>query len=1175
MRFDSLKLKAYGHFTDYLINFDDNKNFHLLYGPNEAGKSTTLRSISNFLYGFPQKTNDAFLHGNSHLRIEGQLRKLNGEVLSYIRRKGRKNTVLSLDETPMNEKVVEQFLQGLSESQFKSMFALNHETLREGGESLLHSGGSAGEGLFAAASGITILRSIMDNLTKETGNLYKKTGSIPQLNKLLQQEKELNKKMAENQLKIQTWKDLERQYHDGKKEIEKLINKVKELRQTQRKLDRIKQMLPKISTRQDLMQKMADLGDVPTLPDDVTKIRSSAETNFQSAMRDKQKLEKDMADIQEQLQKIEIPKQLLDQASIVDALYREFQSYQSHVNRIPELEGKRKQFKDQVLTLMKEIDGAHDDFENVSMFRLSAEKKETIRELIKEKPLLDQNLTNSVEERKKSERELLSKKNELANMQELPSIDELEAVIDKVKRADAIEATIEKLAKACNQQKRDINEAIRLLPLWEGSEDKFATFTVPVLTETIKKFEKEQNELVLKRQKIQEQIKLQQDSIEQYEESIRQLDSRAEIPSEEKLLDIRKTRDTGWKIIRKKVQSGVWDENLEAYTNGENIEVVFEKQVQEADQISDTMRIAAEQVGEKNKLLADIKTCKAKIADLEEKESSLRAELKSWEEGWSELWKATGISPLTPVEMQEWLGKYSEIKASISELKSNLEELHELEEKKEQLKTEMIQVLTTFGKASLDKSLNELLLTSEQQLKAIRELTSKQENLKATISDLEQKVSGYENQIKDQNALIEGWKTKWFQAVQGTTISKEASPSVAEKILQQYEKCAKDYDSYLEIDKQQHAIREQIQLFEDKVNELLQTLQMNLDEPNPAFSVNKLYTILQKAKEDQVTLSNLTTQYEKLQTSLKETTRNVEKEQAILVTLYHQANCHNLDELKEIEGKFMQKKTFMQSLYSIEEEMLSQGNGKSIQELIHEASPFDDDLIEGDLESIETELEMIENERSEIEQAYGVVKKEYEEKVQGITTGSVEVEQEKSSVHAQIATLTEQYVQLKLASILLQKGIEEYRNRNQDPILMKAGEIFKQLTLDSFIDLTVDYDEKDQPILIGVKNTGEKVTVEGMSDGTTDQLYLALRIASIEAYMKENMPIPFIVDDILVHFDDERSKQTLKILLELSKHTQIIFFTHHSRLLEIMKEISTEKEYQLIEINHKEPVLQV
>lgn len=43
-------------------------------------------------------------------------------------------------------------------------------------------------------------------------------------------------------------------------------------------------------------------------------------------------------------------------------------------------------------------------------------------------------------------------------------------------------------------------------------------------------------------------------------------------------------------------------------------------------------------------------------------------------------------------------------------------------------------------------------------------------------------------------------------------------------------------------------------------------------------------------------------------------------------------------------------------------------------------------------------------------------------------------------------------------------------------------------------------------------------------------------------------PMPFIVDDILVHFDDERSKATLGLLAELAKKTQVIMFTHQSAL---------------------------
>jgi len=162
---------------------------------------------------------------------------------------------------------------------------------------------------------------------------------------------------------------------------------------------------------------------------------------------------------------------------------------------------------------------------------------------------------------------------------------------------------------------------------------------------------------------------------------------------------------------------------------------------------------------------------------------------------------------------------------------------------------------------------------------------------------------------------------------------------------------------------------------------------------------------------------------------------------------------------------------------------------------------------------------------------------------------------------------------VKLASALLQKGIEFYRSQNQNPILRRASEIFAQLTLRSFAGLTVDYNEQDEPVLMGVRENGEKVPVSGMSDGTTDQLYLSLRLASIEKFAAENEPLPFIVDDILVHFDDERSKETLKVLLELSAHTQIIFFTHHERLVDMMNEIAPQEAVQFLALHGREAVL--
>jgi uncharacterized protein YhaN len=71
-----------------------------------------------------------------------------------------------------------------------------------------------------------------------------------------------------------------------------------------------------------------------------------------------------------------------------------------------------------------------------------------------------------------------------------------------------------------------------------------------------------------------------------------------------------------------------------------------------------------------------------------------------------------------------------------------------------------------------------------------------------------------------------------------------------------------------------------------------------------------------------------------------------------------------------------------------------------------------------------------------------------------------------------------------------------------------------------------------------------------MSTGTRDQLYLALRLANLEQYLENAEPMPFVVDDILIQFDDGRARATLATLADFSAKTQVILFTHHGRDIE-------------------------
>src|SRR3546814_14997694 len=79
-----------------------------------------------------------------------------------------------------------------------------------------------------------------------------------------------------------------------------------------------------------------------------------------------------------------------------------------------------------------------------------------------------------------------------------------------------------------------------------------------------------------------------------------------------------------------------------------------------------------------------------------------------------------------------------------------------------------------------------------------------------------------------------------------------------------------------------------------------------------------------------------------------------------------------------------------------------------------------------------------------------------------------------------------------------------------------------------------------------------------MSEVTTDQLFLALRLAAVEQSIAAGVRLPFLADDLFVNFDDERSEAGFRVLAELARSTQVLFFTHHPHLAAIARSVVGE-----------------
>src|SRR5438132_7829982 len=184
MKLLRLDLIAFGPFSGVSLNLaGGSEGLHLIYGPNEAGKSSALRALGQMFFGIPGQTSDDFVHSYKDLRVGAWIRDDHGAELEFIRRKANSKTLRGPNDADVvEEAVLRRFLGAIDQDTFRTMFGINNVTLAEGGKAIVEGGGDIGALLFAAGAGIGDLRNVQQTLDKEANDLFLARGTAKPLN---------------------------------------------------------------------------------------------------------------------------------------------------------------------------------------------------------------------------------------------------------------------------------------------------------------------------------------------------------------------------------------------------------------------------------------------------------------------------------------------------------------------------------------------------------------------------------------------------------------------------------------------------------------------------------------------------------------------------------------------------------------------------------------------------------------------------------------------------------------------------------------------------------------------------------------------------------------------------------------------------------------------------------
>ena len=154
------------------------------------------------------------------------------------------------------------------------------------------------------------------------------------------------------------------------------------------------------------------------------------------------------------------------------------------------------------------------------------------------------------------------------------------------------------------------------------------------------------------------------------------------------------------------------------------------------------------------------------------------------------------------------------------------------------------------------------------------------------------------------------------------------------------------------------------------------------------------------------------------------------------------------------------------------------------------------------------------------------------------------IKSEAYDLQQRLGELQAQYDALALAIETLRDANDEMQQRFSPRLGQRAGEIMHALTGGEYERLAFD-----RSLAAEAKRSGDTLAhpTVFLSQGTADQLYLALRLAICELALPEDCSCPLILDDALVNFDNVRMGYALELLRQIARTRQVILFSCHDR----------------------------
>ncbi|MSP63350.1 MAG: hypothetical protein EXR72_24005 [Myxococcales bacterium] len=519
---------------------------------------------------------------------------------------------------------------------------------------------------------------------------------------------------------------------------------------------------------------------------------------------------------------------------------------------------------------------------------------------------------------------------------------------------------------------------------------------------------------------------------------------------------------------------------------------------------------------------------------------------------WRAAWHASGISPLPPKEMLAWLERHERLIGLVQKLSEAESQRDATARRVDRHREALAEALLPLGEVPDPEAplaaLIELAVAVSRALATARQL---REQLVARTKQLDAGRVDLEQAAEQAGAMVAAWSAEWIDSMAALGLPATAAPEEANATVVEIDDLGKELDKRAQIDRRIEGMERNAREFVAAAEALVGAHAQDLRPATPSLdawlkAAERLRRRYDQGRTDQSTAEEVAGELDQKRVALTGEEQRGRRAAARLSALQAAAGAPDLAALKEMELRSQRAATVTRDLRAVEDGLLAAGEGRTIALLIEETAGADVDRAGAEITQLEERIEQIHLEQQDEATQIGGLReglRQVEERQSAAVDAAADVQEQLARVRG----YADRYVRVHLASVLLQREIERYRERNQGPLLSRASDVFRSLTGGSFRSLRTAFDDGDKAVLRCVAADGGEKDVAGLSTGTQDQLYLALRIASLEQSCRANEPLPLILDDVLLTFDEPRAQHTLAVLGDLAARMQILYFTHLER----------------------------